>query len=94
MAQAMNETKSDDAEKLIAHLEKGAQFDILKARKGYFRDWDHQMMQEQYTVRLKPKAQVKDKWDLLALGRRGAGAQRAAGERGDDAPGERLHAVA
>ena len=68
VAHAMNETKSTDAEKLIAHLEKGAEFDILKARKGYFRDWDHQMMQEQYTVRLKPKAQVRDKWDILALG--------------------------
>jgi branched-chain amino acid transport system substrate-binding protein len=68
MAQAMNDTKSTDTEKLIAYFEKETQFDILKARKGYFRDWDHQMMQEQYTVRLKPKAQVKDKWDILALG--------------------------
>jgi len=35
MAQAMNETKSTDSEKLIAYFEKESQFDILKARKAY-----------------------------------------------------------
>ncbi len=37
MAQAMNETKSTDTDKLIAYFEKETQFDILKARKAYFR---------------------------------------------------------
>src|SRR5215471_4083672 len=47
MAQAINETKSTDSEKLIAYFESAsAQFDILKARKGYFRAWDHQLVQE------------------------------------------------
>ena len=68
MAQAMNETKSLEADKLIAYLEKGAEFDILKARKGYFRDWDHQLMQEQYTITVKPKSKSSDKWNFLALG--------------------------
>jgi branched-chain amino acid transport system substrate-binding protein len=68
MAQAMNETKSTDTDKLIAYFEKGAEFDILKARKGWFRSWDHQLMQEAYPFSVKPKGQAKDKWDFLALG--------------------------
>jgi branched-chain amino acid transport system substrate-binding protein len=68
MAQAMNETKSTDTEKLIAYFESGAQFDILKARKGWFRSWDHQLMQEAYPFTVKPKGTAKDKWDFLALG--------------------------
>jgi branched-chain amino acid transport system substrate-binding protein len=68
MAQAMNETKSTDTDKLIEYFEKGAEFDILKARKGYFRSWDHQLMQEAYPFSVKPKGKAKDKWDFLALG--------------------------
>ena len=68
MAQAMNETKSTDTEKLIAHLEKQTEFDILKGRKGYFRDWDHQLMQEAYPFTVKEKGKAKDQWDLLQLG--------------------------
>ena len=68
MAQAMGETKSTDSAKLIEYFEKGAQFDILKGRKGYFRDWDHQMMQEMYTMSPKKKGAAKDKWDFLQLG--------------------------
>jgi branched-chain amino acid transport system substrate-binding protein len=68
MAQAMNETKSADTEKLIAYFEKETEFDILKARKGYFRSWDHQLMQEAYPFTVKPKGQAKDQWDGLQLG--------------------------
>jgi len=68
MAQAMNETKSTDTEKLIAYFEKQTQFDILKARKGYFRSWDHQLIQEAYPFTVKPKGQAKDKWDFLQFG--------------------------
>ncbi|HTB01662.1 MAG TPA: ABC transporter substrate-binding protein [Bradyrhizobium sp.] len=68
MAQAMNETKSTDTEKLIAYFEKETQFDILKARKAYFRAWDHQLIQEAYTFSPKPKGEAKDKWDLITLG--------------------------
>ena len=68
MVQAMAETKSTDSAKLIDYFEKGAQLDILKARKGYFRAWDHQLMQEMYTVTAKPKGKAKDKWDFIALG--------------------------
>ena len=68
MAQAMNETKSTDTDKLIAYFEKESQFDVLKARKAYFRSWDHQLVQEAYPFTVKPKGQAKDKWDLIALG--------------------------
>jgi len=68
IAQAINETKSADTEKLIAYFEKETQFDILKARKGYFRSWDHQLMQEAYPFTVKPKGQAKDQWDILQLG--------------------------
>ena len=68
MAQAINETKSTDTEKLIAYFEKETEFDILKARKAHFRSWDHQLMQEAYPFTVKPKGQAKDQWDLITLG--------------------------
>ena len=68
MAQAIAETKSTDTEKLIAYLESEAQFDILKARKGYFRKWDHQLIQEAYPFTVRKKGQAKDQWDFLELG--------------------------
>jgi len=68
MAQAMNETRSTDTDKLIEYFEKETQFDILKGRKGYFRKWDHQLMQEAYPFTVKAKGQAKDKWDMLTLG--------------------------
>jgi branched-chain amino acid transport system substrate-binding protein len=68
MAQAMAETKSTDTDKLIPYLEKETQFDILKGRKGYFRNWDHQLMQEAYPFTVKAKGQAKDQWDMLELG--------------------------
>jgi len=68
VAQAMNEIKSTDSAALIAYFEKETQFDIMKARKGYFRSWDHQLVQEAYPFTVKPKTEMKDKWDMLVLG--------------------------
>lgn len=68
LAQAMNATKSTDTDKLIAYFESEAQFDILKARKAYFRSWDHQLMQEAYPFTVKPKGQAKNKQDFLLFG--------------------------
>ena len=68
IAQAISETKSTDTDKLIAYLESEAQFDLLKGRKGYFRSWDHQLMQEAYPFTVKAKGQAKDKWDFLKFG--------------------------
>lgn len=74
MAQAMNEAKSTDSDKLIEYFEKETQFDVLKARKAYFRNWDHQLMQEAYPFSVKKKGQAKDKYDFLALGQAVPGA--------------------
>ena len=68
LAQAMTETKSTDSATLVAFFEKQGEMDILKARKGWFRAWDHQLMQEAYPFSVKAKGQAKDKWDFLALG--------------------------
>jgi branched-chain amino acid transport system substrate-binding protein len=68
MAQAMNETKSTETDKLVAYFEKETPFDILKGRKGYFRSWDHQLMQEAYPFTVKAKGNAKDQWDTLELG--------------------------
>lgn len=68
MVQAMNETKSVETDKLIPYFEKETEFDILKARKAYFRSWDHQLMQEAYPFTVKPKGKARDKWDFLVLG--------------------------
>jgi branched-chain amino acid transport system substrate-binding protein len=48
-------------------MEKGARFDVLKTREGYYRAWDHQLMQQMYTITFKPEAQVKDRWVLFDL---------------------------
>lgn len=50
IAQSMNELRTTEAAKLIEHWEKGAKFDLLKTREGYFRASDHQLMHEMYTV--------------------------------------------
>ena len=68
LAQAINETKSTESEALIAYFEKQTQFDIMKARKAYFRNWDHQLVQEAYPFTVKPKEEMKDQWDMLVLG--------------------------
>jgi branched-chain amino acid transport system substrate-binding protein len=68
LAQAINETKTTDNNKLIEYFEKQAEFDVLKARKAYFRSWDHQLMQEAYPFTVKAKGQAKDRWDFIALG--------------------------
>ena len=40
----------------------------MKARKAYFRSWDHQLVQEAYPFTVKPKEEMKDQWDMLVLG--------------------------
>jgi len=63
--QTVAETKGTDAARIVQHLEKGAEFDLLKARKGKFRHWDHQLLQEMYVVNVKDKAKSKDQWDIF-----------------------------
>ncbi|WP_375458968.1 ABC transporter substrate-binding protein [uncultured Enterovirga sp.] len=64
VAQSFNELKSADPSKLAEHLRKGAKFDILKGREGYFRAYDNQMVQEMYAVRAKDQGKMKDQWDI------------------------------
>lgn len=65
MAQSMNELKTTDQTKIVEHLEKGAKFDILKTREGYFRAQDHQLMQEMYAITALPADQIKNQWDIF-----------------------------
>ncbi len=65
MAQSMNELKSTETAKIVEHCEKGAKFDVMKTREGYFRASDHQMISEMYTITALPAAQVKNQWDIF-----------------------------
>jgi branched-chain amino acid transport system substrate-binding protein len=47
-------------------LEKGAKFDVLKTRQGYFRGSDHQLMHEMYAVTALPADKIKNQWDIFA----------------------------
>jgi branched-chain amino acid transport system substrate-binding protein len=67
LAQAMNELKTTDSTKVAEHMEKGAKFDVLKTREGFYRGWDHQLMQQMYTLTFLPEAKVRDKWELFTL---------------------------
>jgi branched-chain amino acid transport system substrate-binding protein len=77
MAQSIAETRTTDAAKIVEYLEKGASFDILKARKGSFRAWDHSLLQEMYVVKVKDKARMKDKWDIFDIVRPVPGANES-----------------
>jgi len=68
VAQTINDLKSLDSPKFIEHLEKGAKFDLLKTREGYFRASDHQLMHEMYTVTALPADKVKNQWDIFTSG--------------------------
>ena len=68
LAKAIEDTKSTESDALIAYFEKQTEFDIMKARKAYFRSWDHQLVQEAYPFTVKAKGEMKDKWDMLVLG--------------------------
>ena len=65
MAQAMEQTKSTEAPKLIEYFEKGAKFDVMKTREGYFRAGDHQLMHEMYVVEAIPGDKLKNQWDIF-----------------------------
>ncbi|RZK84994.1 MAG: ABC transporter substrate-binding protein, partial [Methylobacterium sp.] len=62
---SMNALKSTDSTKIVEYLEKGATFDIAKTREGYFRPWDHELMQEMYAITALPADQVKNPYDIF-----------------------------
>ena len=60
----------------------------MKAREGYFRAYDNQMIMEMYAVRAKDPAKMKDQWDIYdALGSR----PRSERGHGNDRPAEGRH---
>jgi len=63
IADAVEKAKSTESKALLKTLE-NFQFDGMKGRPLYFRDWDHQLMQPMYVVRPKKKAEMKDRWDI------------------------------
>ena len=65
VAQTINELKSAESPKIIEHFEKGAKFDLLKTRPGYFRGTDHQLMHEMYAVTALPADKIKNQWDIF-----------------------------
>jgi branched-chain amino acid transport system substrate-binding protein len=65
VAQAVNELKSTDSNKMIEYFEKGAKFDLLKTRQGYFRASDHQLMHEMYAVTALSADNIKNQWDIF-----------------------------
>lgn len=65
LTQAMNEAKTTEGIKLVEHFDKGAKFDIMKKREGFFRPRDHQMMMEMYAIEALPAAEIKNQWDVF-----------------------------
>ncbi len=63
MAQAMNETKSTDTDKLIGYFEKETQFDILKAAQGLFQDLGSPADAGSLSVHGEAKGQSQGQWD-------------------------------
>ncbi len=62
ICEAMKRANSVKGADLVKALE-GYEFDGLKKRPVYYRDFDHQLIQEMYLMETKPAAEVKDKWD-------------------------------
>jgi len=65
VAQTVNELKSAESPAIIAHFEKGAKYDLLKTRQGYFRSADHQLMHEMYAVTALPADKITNQWDIF-----------------------------
>ena len=63
----MNEAKSTDPAKILPLLESGMDFDIMKPRRGHFRNWDHSLLQQMFVVKVKDKDKMEDKWDIFEI---------------------------
>jgi branched-chain amino acid transport system substrate-binding protein len=66
LLQAIAQTGSTDAERIVDYCDSGATFDVLKARRGSFAR-NHQLLQEMYVVRIKEKARMQDRWDIFEV---------------------------
>jgi branched-chain amino acid transport system substrate-binding protein len=63
---AIQRAKDPDPRKVVLALE-GHKFDGLKASPSYWRDWDHQNVQDTYCGRAKSGAEVKAPDDLFEI---------------------------
>ena len=84
LAQAMNETKSTDTDKLIAYFESEAQFDLLKARKALLPHLGPPADAGGLSVHRQGQGPGQGQVGLPEVRRRGAGAEPAAGPAGPD----------
>jgi branched-chain amino acid transport system substrate-binding protein len=66
LGEVVKKVNSIDSKAIVKGME-GFQFDSLKGRTLYFREWDHQLIMPMYTVRAKKKNEMKDKWDIFEV---------------------------
>lgn len=65
IAKAIAETGGTDTAELVAFMESGAEFDILKSRPGRFEPGTHQLLQEVYAVTAVDPSEAKNEWDIF-----------------------------
>jgi len=65
--EAVEKTGTTDSKELVKFLEGGATFDIMKERRAWFRELDHQLMQPMFVVRIKEKEEREDVWDIFKV---------------------------
>lgn len=65
LAKAMNDVGGTDPDALIAYLEGGAKFDVMKNRQGYFHPENHQLLQDVYAITALPESEVENEWDIF-----------------------------
>ena len=66
LGEVVKKVNSTDSKAIVKGME-GFQFECLKGRTLYFREWDHQLIMPMYTVRTKQKNEMKDKWDIFEV---------------------------
>ncbi len=66
LGEVIKKVNSTDSKAIVKGME-GFQFDCLKGRTLYFREWDHQLIMPMYTVRTKQKNEMKDKFDIFEV---------------------------
>ena len=66
LGEVIKKVNSTDSKALVKGME-GHQFESMKGRTLYFREWDHQLIMPMYTVRTKTKSETKDKWDIFEV---------------------------
>lgn len=64
--EAMKRANSVNSADLVKALE-GWEFDGLKKRKVYYRDWDHQLIQEMYILQARTKDKVTSNFDFFDI---------------------------